>query len=155
MKKTILVSLGVMVLSVVSGCSTTPQGFTDKDIHFKMINHQSLNGNEVYTIQVKSTSPLELTYLTMYLTYPIKTPDGTRSNPFLLQGRTTKQLVTLENGQSVQFTFDAPIHDVFGNSKLLDFRHPDIELDGFTKDGSKETPFGMQGDLGLYLSQYK
>jgi hypothetical protein len=53
----------------------------------------------------------------------------------------------------IQFTFDVPTKEVFGNSKLLDFKHPDIELDGFTKEGSKEIPFEMGGDLRVFLNQ--
>ena len=155
MKRIILFSLGVMALSVVSGCATTPQGFDDKDVHFKMVSHQSMSGTEVYTIEVKSTSPLELTHLTMYLNYPIKTSAGLQGNPFILKSRTNKQVVNLENGQSIQFTFDAPIKEVFGNTQLLDFKHPNIELDGFAKEGSTEIPFGMGGDLRIYLTQYK
>lgn len=82
-KRVILLSLGLIALSVVSGCATTPQQFNDKDVHFKMVGHQpmsSMSGSELYTIQVKSTSPLELTHLTMYLSYPIKTA------PLVLEG---------------------------------------------------------------------
>lgn len=158
MKRVILFSLGLIALSAVSGCATTPQQFNDTDVHFKIVSHQpmsSMSGTELYTIQVKSTSPLELTHLTMYLSYPIKTADGTQGNPFLLKGSTSEQVVNLQNGQSVKFSFVAPIGKVFGNSHLLDFKHPDIELDGFTKEGSKEIPFGMGGDLRIYLTQYK
>ena len=158
MKRTILFSLGLIALGVVSGCATTPQQFNDKDVHFKMVSYQpmsSMSGSEMYTIQVKSTSPLELTHLTMYLSYPIKTANGSQGNPFLLKGSTNEQVVNLQNGQSVKFSFVAPIKKVFGNSQLLDFKHPDIELDGFAKEGSKEIPFEMGGDLRIYLTQYK
>ncbi len=156
MRKIILLSLGLITLSVVSGCTTASQGFDNKDVHFKMLSHQSMpGGTEAYTIEVKSTSPLELTHLTMYLGYPIKKSTASQWNPFLLKGRTDKQVVNLQDGQSVQFAFYAPIKAVFGNSQFLDFKHPDIELDGFTKQGSKETPFEMEGDLRIYLTQYK
>ncbi len=157
-KRIVWFSLGVMVLSIVSGCATTPQRFDDKDVHFKMVSHQTISlmsGTDVYTIEVRSTSPLELTHLTMYLSYPIKTSTGLQGNPFLLKGSTNKQVVNLENGQSIQFTFDAPIEEVFGDTQLLDFKHPDIVLDGFTKEGSREIPFEMGGDLRIYLTQYK
>lgn len=81
--------------------------------------------------------------------------NGSQRNPFLLKGSTSEQVVNLQNGQSVKFSFVAPIKKVFGNSQLLDFKHPDIELDGFTKEGSKEIPLGMGGDLRIYLTQYK
>jgi len=159
LKRILLYSLGLMALSAASGCATTPHQFNDKDVHFKMVSHQpmsSMSGSELYTIEVRSTSPLELTHLTMYLSYPIITSTGSQvGDPFLLKGSTEKQVVDLENGQSIQFAFVAPITKVFGNTQLLDFKHPDITLDGFSKYGNKEIPFEMGGDLRIYLTQYK
>lgn len=98
---------------------------------------------------------MELTHLSLYLSYPIKLQKGSQSNPFEIKGKTNQAIVTLEKGQSAQFTFYAPIKQVFGDSTLLDFNTPEIELDGYTKQGNTETPFEMGGDLSLYLSQYK
>ncbi|GMA64952.1 hypothetical protein NZD89_06090 [Alicyclobacillus fastidiosus] len=155
MKKLGLFLCSAMLFGVVSGCSTTPQIFDDKDVHFKLLNQQSMNGAETYTIQIMSTSPMELTHLSLYLDYPIKLQNGHESNPFQIKGRTNQSIVTLDKGQSTQFTFYAPIKQVFGDSTLLDFNHPDIELDGFSKEGSKEIPFEIAGDLSVFLSQHK
>lgn len=116
------------MLSVVSGCSSTTQRFDDKDLHFKLLSHQSMNGEDIYTIRISSTSSLKLTHLTMDLTYPIKTTTGSKWNPFSVAGKTSEQLVNLKRGQSTQFTFDAPIKEVFGDSKRLDFKNPEIKL---------------------------
>lgn len=141
------------LLSLISGCSTAlQQSFHGKDVHFKLVNYQSMNGAESYTIQITSTSSIELTHLSLYLSFPIKIQNGSRSNPFEIRGRTNQPIVTLDKGQSVQFTFYAPIKQVFGNSKLLNFKNPDIELDGYSKQGNTETPFAMGGNLSLYLS---
>lgn len=143
------------VLSLVSGCSTPTQTFHEKDVHFKLVDQQSLNGGESYTIQITSTSPVELTDLTLYLSYPIKLQNGSQSNPFEIKGRASQLIVTLEKGQSAQFSFYAPINQVFGNSTLLDFNSPEINLEGYTKAGNTETPFEMGGALSMYLGQYK
>lgn len=147
--------LGVLTLTIVSGCATTPQRFDDTDVHFKLVYHQSRDGIDVYRIEVKSTSPLELTHLTMYLSYPLKIQNGHTSNPFAIASQNNQQLVNLKNGQSTQFSFYAPIKEVFGNSTLLDFKDPEIELNGYTQEGNKETPFGMMGDLVVFLKSHK
>jgi hypothetical protein len=141
-------------LSLVSGCSTTPQRFDDKDVHFKLVNHQSMKGAEAYTIQISSTSPTELTHLSLYLGYPIKIPNGSKENPFSIKGRTNEAIVNLEKGQSAQFTFYAPIREVFGDSKLLDFNSPEIDLEGYTKEGNTEIPFEIGGALEVFVGKF-
>ncbi|WAH43482.1 hypothetical protein NZD89_08910 [Alicyclobacillus fastidiosus] len=72
-----------------------------------------------------------------------------------MKGQPNDPTANLKKGKSIQFIFDAPIKEVFGDSKLLDFNEPEFELDGYTKEGNKEIPFGMSGDVGLFLSEHK
>jgi hypothetical protein len=88
----------------------------------------------------------------MYLGYPIKTSNGSKWNPFFVKAQTNEPIVDLKNGQSTQFIFNAPVKEVFGNSKLLDFTNPEFELEGYTKEGNKEIPFEVSGNLGVFIN---
>lgn len=153
LKRLIVSCLSLAMLSGVSGCSTISQRFNDKDVHFKLINHQSLNGSEEFTIQLTSTSPMDLTHLTLYLDYPIKISNGIKENLFAIKGQTNQAPVNLEKGQSAQFTFYAPIKEVFGDSQALDFKNPEIDLEGCTKEGNKEIPFEIGGALEVFVDK--
>ncbi|MFD1676726.1 hypothetical protein [Alicyclobacillus fodiniaquatilis] len=76
-------------------------------------------------------------------------------SPFAVAGKTSEQLVNLKRGQSTQFTFDAPIKEVFGDSKRLDFKNPEIKLEGYVHEANKDTPFQMSGNLSIFLSEYQ
>jgi hypothetical protein len=168
-KKWVTAGIALSMTGILAGCTTTSNGtnlatntsgnnavgtpvFNDQNVHFKLINHQSKNGDELYTIQVSSSSPLELHNLTMYLSYPIKVTNGRTANPFAVEGQASKAIIVdLEKGQSIKFTFNAPIKEVFGNSKLLDFKEPQFALHGYTEEGNKELPFFMGGDIQFFL----
>lgn len=70
---------------------------------------------------------------------------------FFVQAQTNEPIVDLKNGQSAQFFFNAPVKEVFGNSKLLDLKNPEFQLEGYTKEGNKEIPFEMSGNLGVFM----
>lgn len=125
LKRLVIFCLSLVTLSGVSGCSITQQRFEANDVHFKLLNHQSLNGTEEYTIQVTSTSPIDLADLTLDLDYPIKIPHGIKENSFVIKGKANQMPVSLKTGQSAQFIFYAPIKEVFGDSKTLDFNNPE------------------------------
>jgi hypothetical protein len=153
LKKTFLLFFTAILVVSITGCSQDTPKFNGKDIHFKLVNHKEFSGNEVYTIQIKNMSANELTHLEFYLSYPIKKENGSRENPFKIKGKTENITVNLIKGQSVQFTFNAPIKDVFGKTNLLDFKNPDIKLVGYIKKGDKEIPFAMGGGIYAFLDK--
>jgi hypothetical protein len=148
MKKYMLIC---MLLIAITGCSSGNKSFDDKDISFKLINVEATSEFRSYVIEIKNNAEFELTHLNFYLSYPIKQQSGSKSNPFLIEGKTDKRPISLMSGESVQFTIFAPIKEVFSDSNLLNFEHPDIDLKGYVKQGNKEIPFQMGGGLEVFI----
>ncbi len=157
MKKSLLYLISLFfLLCIMTSCSSKTVSFDDKKIDFKLVNHKLMDSEQSYTIEVKNNSSLELTHLILYLSYPIKQTNGTKSNPFSMEGRTNGgSPINLKKGETVKFNFYVPIKEVFGDTKRLDFNNPEIKLVGYFKKGSKEVPFGMSGDLKVYVGDFK
>ncbi|MBD3922933.1 hypothetical protein H8B09_29770 [Paenibacillus sp. PR3] len=97
-------------------------------------------------IEVRNEGQVAIENLNFFLYYPILQPNGSASNPFKIEGRTdTGRPVHLKPGEKVVYTITAPIKEVFGDSKLLDFDNPDVQLNGIVEEGKEEVPFTMSG----------
>jgi len=150
MKRNYLRVLSSMILiSALFGCSLNKEKFDTDHIEFKIVNSQSTDEFEFYEIEISNHTGFELTYLSFHLGYPIKLPNGSKSNPFVIEGKTDTGIrpINLETGETINFSIHAPIQEVFSNTDLLDFENPSVELKGFVIEGNEEIPFGLSGGL--------
>jgi hypothetical protein len=93
-------------------------------------------------------------YLNLYIYYPIIQSNGSRSNPFKVEGKTNEATpIKLKTNEKITFHVYVPIEQVFGKSTLLDFENPSIEFNGFDLEGNKEIPFTLGGNLSVYLEE--
>ncbi|MCM3617646.1 hypothetical protein M3936_08635 [Sutcliffiella horikoshii] len=156
MKKShlILTSL-IMLLVVLFGCSKK-ELFNDENIIFNVVNIHSANESYSYTIEISNKTGLDLTHLTFNLSFPIKTSNGSKGNPFVVEGEADNSTrpVNLKSGETTKFSIFAPINEVFSDTDLLDFENPSIELKGYFKEGNNEIPFGMSGGLSFFVDRY-
>lgn len=139
----------IMFLAVLFGCSN--EQFNDENIAFTVVHTESTNEFKSYTIEIVNNTGFDLTHLRLNLTYPIKTSNGSKDNPFSVEGKAdnlTRQ-INLKTGETIVFTIFAPINEVFSNTELLDFENPNVNLIGFVKDGNEEIPFGISGGLNV------
>jgi len=149
----LLIVVALMVLLLV-GCSEQSTYFDDTEIIFTMLNSNSIDGTNSYSIQIENRSELTVSDLHLYLTYDIKTSNGTKENPFKVEGRTnTSKPVSLKKNESIVFYFTLPIEDIFGDSKLLDFDKSVIKLTGITLRNGEEIPFEIGGNLDVFLNR--
>ncbi|WP_438448397.1 hypothetical protein [Gorillibacterium sp. sgz5001074] len=145
MKHSLLMVLLVFIIFLTS-CSSSEDRFDDEDIKISLINEQSNNEYRSYSIEIKNLGILEIKNIHLYLYYPIILSNGSKGNPFKLEGKTDiTSPVNLKSGESIRYTIFAPIKEVFGDSKLLDFNHPQIELNGLVQQKKSEIPFEMSG----------
>jgi hypothetical protein len=145
MRRSILILL-ILFIILLTGCSSKDSQFNDNDIKISLINQQSNNEYRTYAIEVKNSGKLEIKNLNFYLYYPVILPNGSKGNPFKIEGKTDiSKPVNLKSGESISYNIFAPIKEVFGNSKLLDFDDPQIELNGIVQQGKSGIPFGMSG----------
>ncbi|MEF2248052.1 hypothetical protein [Paenibacillus sp. IITD108] len=145
MKHSILAFL-IIFIFVLTACTATDKRFDDNDIEINLLNQEINEEYRTYAIEVKNSGELEIKYLHFYLYYPIIMPNGSKGNPFKIEGKTDiSHPVILKPGKSINYTFFVPIKEVFGDSKLLDFNDPQIELNGLVQHGKTDVPFGMGG----------
>lgn len=140
---------------IMSSCSANemPQ-FNDKDLKFNLINSDNDFGNPVYDIEVQNTGKYKIGFLKLYIYYPIKEDNGSKANPFKIEGKTYMNPTILETNEKTTFHIYAPIKDVFGDSTLLDFDNPVINFEGAVLEGEKEIPFSLGGSLDLIMKDY-
>lgn len=152
MKKIIYVLLFIILAAFLNGCTTSEgEPFNDNDIKITLINMEEKNDYHSFVIEVKNEGKAEVNNLNLYVYYPILIQNGLKVNPFKVEGiAESGRPVNLKNGEKVQYTVFAPIKEVFGDSTLLDFDRPGIELKGLIKQAKKEIPFEMSRS---YISQ--
>ncbi|AIQ14305.1 hypothetical protein [Paenibacillus durus] len=143
----IVLILSIFLINFLTGCTQTNRyQFNDNDIKISLINQQNANDYRAYSIEVENTGKLEIKYINLYLYFPVILPTGSKGNPFKMEGKTEiSKPINLKSGEEIIFNFFAPTKEVFGDSKLLDFDDPQIELNGIVKQGKSEIPFIMSG----------
>lgn len=133
---------------LITGCSTTEDyHFDDKNIKISLINQWINDQYRTYSFEVENTGKLEIKYLNFYLYYPVLVGNGgSTGNPFKIEGKADiSKPINLRTGEKITYSILAPIKGVFGNSKSLDFNHPQVELNGLVEQGKEDIPFEMNG----------
>ncbi|QFF98970.1 hypothetical protein PB01_09060 [Psychrobacillus glaciei] len=152
-KGKLLLIILIILLGVIFGCSVNKVEFDDKNIIFNVVKTESTDEYESYSIEISNKTGFDLTHLTFYLSYPIKTSNGSKGNPFAVEGKTnTNRPINLKSGETITFSIFAPIKEVFGESQLLKFEDPSIKLQGYYKDEKEEIPFGIVGGLSVFVN---
>ncbi|KGR79082.1 hypothetical protein [Ureibacillus manganicus] len=142
-----------MLIGTIFGCSANKGEFDDKNIIFNVIKTETATENKFYKIEISNETGFDLTHLTFNLSYPIKTSNGSKSNPYVVEGKTDDiRPINLKSGEPITFSIYTPIQEVFANSNLLDFENPDIELEGYFKEGQEEIQFGIYGGLSVLVN---
>ncbi|GGG60934.1 hypothetical protein [Paenibacillus radicis (ex Gao et al. 2016)] len=144
-------TLFILIVLALAGCSSGSRLiFEDEDIKIKLTAFQVKEDYTEYEIEVKNDGKVEVRNLNFYLSFPVITTSGTSENPFKLEGRTGRDRpVVLSPGEKTIYTFKAPIQKVFGDSKLLNFNQPFVDLNGTILYKKKEIPFSKGMGLGL------
>ncbi|PZD97237.1 hypothetical protein DNH61_03620 [Paenibacillus sambharensis] len=120
--------------------------FNDNDIEIELIASSTNDINKSYTIEVSNEGEVEIRNLNFFIYYPLVQPNGSKGNPFKIEGRTdASKPINLKPREKVTYSITAPIKEVFGDSNLLDFNDPQVELIGTVKQGEDEVPFRMSG----------
>lgn len=152
--------IGIVLLSIILASCTNeetidPPRFDDRDLRFNLLQSDNGFGHHSYVIEVQNAGKPKIGYLKLHVSYPIKQGSGSRSNPFRVEGTTnSNNPVILGEGDKATFQVNAPIKDVFGDSTLLDFDHPNLNFEGYVLEGDQVIPFGLGGGLDLIIREY-
>lgn len=152
-KKYLILISSITLLFVLFGCSTIKEQFNDGNIVFNVVDTQSSKEFQAFTIEISNKTEFDLTHLTFNLGYPIKTSNGLKDNPFVVEGEVenSTEPVNLKSRETTRFSVLAPISEVFSDTNLLDFENPSVELKGYFKEGNNEIPFGVSGSLNVLI----
>jgi hypothetical protein len=142
LKKTLFALLLVVMLV---GCNKPLEKFDDKLIEIQLINTQKLISEYVYTLKIKNNGSFVIKHAVLYLSFPIKTENGTKSNPFKIEAKANdnRNHYLIKPVDEVYYTVYAPIDEVFTDTSLIDIENPTIEFKGFHLNGKEEIPFGI------------
>lgn len=144
MKKLQILFLFILFSIVLVSCSSKSIKFDNNDIKINVINVKSVDGYKIYNIEIKNNGKVDLYFIDLYLSYPIKQLNGYKGNPYKVEGTTDESKpIYLNAKQAIKFEIITPIKEVFGDSNLLVLEHPYLELNGFIKDGGEYIPFGI------------
>ena len=98
---------------------------------------------KTYSVEIKNNGRIDLFFVDLFLSYPIKQKNGWKGNPYKVEGKTEAgKPINIQPEQTTYFTIIAPIKEVFGDSDLLEIDHPYLELYGYTRNGGNYIPFG-------------
>ncbi|WP_210467936.1 hypothetical protein [Sporosarcina sp. 6E9] len=152
-KKYLILISSITLILILFGCSTKKEQFNDGNIVFNVVDTQSTNEFQTYRIEISNTTGFDLTHLSFNLSYPIKTSNGSKDNPFVVEGTVdnSAESVNLKSGETTTFSVYAPISEVFSDTNSLDFENPSVKLKGYFKKGDTEIPFGVSGGLNVLI----
>jgi len=89
MKYKLLMKITTMIfVCLLVGCSPSFDEFNDEKIMFNVVDTKSTSEYTSYTIEIKNETGFELTHLMLTMSYPIKKSNGTKENPFEIEGKT-------------------------------------------------------------------
>ncbi|SOC41523.1 hypothetical protein [Ureibacillus acetophenoni] len=154
-KRNVCLIFFVILLGTLFGCSANKESFDDRNISFYIVEKEATAEYESYRFEIANNTGYELTHLIFNLSYPIKELNGSKSNPYEIEGKPVNAdlHVNLKSGETMTFLIDAPIKEVFGDTDLLDIEYPNIKLRGYYKDGKEEIPFGISGGLSVLIAE--
>lgn len=82
-----IITTSIILLGLLVGCSSNFDEFNDEKIIFTVVDSESTSEYNSYTIDIKNETGFELTHLMFTMSYPIKTSNGKKGNPFVIEGK--------------------------------------------------------------------
>jgi hypothetical protein len=148
LRRSCSLSLIVMVL-IVSGCKSEVQvKSTDIDqIKLELIDQSSMPGGTVYTLKLKNLSKFTIAQNNIYISYPIKTSNGSKGNEFKIEAKNNK--LRIKPNEEIILTVNAPIEEIEGNQKL-DIENFNVEIIGYIDEVKETKRFQKSGGIEYF-----
>ncbi|MFK7693092.1 hypothetical protein [Paenibacillus sp. HJGM_3] len=148
------ITLIAALFTTLTSCSIdkdTPL-FNHKDLKINLVRAEKDFGAWYYDLELQNTGKIEIGFISLFLGYPIKVSNGSKSNPFKVEGATRDaKPIKLGTNEKITFHVVAPVEEVFGATAALDFDHPSLEIKGYAMKGDQAIPFGISGSLELLV----
>lgn len=143
-KTLLLLILLLMSLTLITSCSNdTPHISEEVDqIKLELIEQKKDLNGMVYTLKLTNNSSKVIKQNNVYLSYPIKTSNGSRSNVFKVEAENNK--LNIETGEELILTVFAP-KEMYVNNNNIDIDDPTIEIKGFINEVTEQNQFYKSG----------
>lgn len=137
-----------MTLTACSSSEETLKKFDVDKISFEITDQFENSSTIAYTIKVTNNTEVLISYLDLYLSFPLIIGNGTKGNSYVTIGMPLDNTIILEKGESLEFGLNAPLDTEFMNLDAIDSEHPSIELRGYV---NKDIPFGISGSINALV----
>jgi hypothetical protein len=137
------------LLSVLTACNSELKvSSNDIDqIKLELTNKSSMPGGIAYTIKLKNLSKFTIAQNTIYLSYPIKTSNGTKGNEFKIEAKNNK--LNIKSKEEIIVNVFAPSEETEGNNKL-DVENFNIEIIGYIEEVKEGRRFQKSGGIEFF-----
>jgi len=143
----VVFTLFLMIL--MTACDSEIQvNSTDIDqIKLELVSHSKLPNGNAYTIKLRNLSKFNIAQNAIFLSYSIKTTNGSRTNDFKILARNNK--LNIKPNEEVFVDLFAPIEEFEGNQKL-DTDKPNIEIIGYIEEVKEKRRFQKSGPIEFF-----
>jgi hypothetical protein len=131
---------------ILSGCKSAIQvKSADIDqIKLELINQSRMPDGIAYTLKLKNLSKFTIAQNNIYVTYPIKTSNGSKGNEFKIEAKNNK--LQIKPNEEIILNAIAPIEEIEGNQKL-DVENFNIEIIGYIDEVKESRRFQKSGGI--------
>ncbi|QGQ97674.1 hypothetical protein EHS13_23670 [Paenibacillus psychroresistens] len=138
----------LFVLLLSSGCNKN-YAINPNDIDnikLELVNISKLPQGTSYAIKLKNGSKHIIKQNVVYLSYPIKQPNGQTGNKFKIEANGNK--LDIKPNEVITLNVFAPIQEYENNNNLI-IENPNVEIKGFIDEVKAENQFNKGGGVQL------
>ncbi|OXS59765.1 hypothetical protein B1A99_09480 [Cohnella sp. CIP 111063] len=150
MRRTLLSFIFVPLMFILlTGCYPEPQVRpTDMDqIKIELIEKSEMPYGIAYTFKLKNLSKFTIAQNNVYISYPIKTSTGSRSNEYKIEAKNNR--LQIDPNEEVTLNAFAPIEG-FGENQTLDTENFNVEIVGYIEEVKETRRFQKIGGLEFF-----
>jgi hypothetical protein len=139
----------LLIFILLTGCYPEPQVRpTDMDqIKIELIEKSEMPNGIAYTLKLKNLSKFTIAQNNVYISYPIKTSTGSRSNQYKIEAKNNR--LQIEPNEEVTLNVLAPIEG-FGENQTLDTENFNVEIVGYIGEVKETRRFQKIGGLEFF-----
>ncbi|MFB9277608.1 hypothetical protein [Cohnella cellulosilytica] len=134
------------IFIVLTGCNSEPQvKTTDIDqIKIELIEKSEMPNGTAYTFKLKNLSRFTIAQNNVYLSYPIKTSNGSRGNEFKIEAKNNR--LHIKSGEEIILNAFAPAEEWEDNRKL-DTENFILDIIGYIGEVKEGRRFQKSGGI--------
>jgi hypothetical protein len=150
LKRLVLLVYIIVSIVVAVGCSNIKEANTidiSEKIKITLANTSKLPEGTGYSLKLKNNSPYLIKQNVVYVSYPIKSGNGVRSNKCKVEAIGNK--LDIKPNEEVMLSVFMPIEN-YKDNPYLDTENPQLEIIGYINKVTEENRFQRIGDISFF-----